>query len=125
MNIVRHRATDRQRRAATAVTAVLGADFTESVLMPSTTRSHQDRFRTLRIAGSPTRRARIADATTLGDADGALNVLLTIELDGQFLAVSTIATPAEVPRIGQEIDVIVEPATGTPLYARETAAVGA
>ncbi|MFW0789307.1 hypothetical protein [Gordonia sp. CPCC 205333] len=98
--------------------AFMGSEFTESVQQASTSLHQAEHVATLRAAGTPARSAIVANVTDTGRTiNDNPDVLLTIELDGQFLAVTTLVSRIAIPRVGDTVLVVIDPATNAPLYA--------
>ncbi|WP_243233337.1 hypothetical protein [Microbacterium sp. CIAB417] len=98
--------------------AFMGRDFTEA-MQSATTSMHQAEYvAQLRATGVPTREATVLGMQDTGQTiNDNPNIVLTLDVEGQQVAVATLVSRLEIPRVGEKVLVLREPQNGHLLYA--------
>lgn len=98
--------------------AFMGREFTEA-MQGATNSLHQAEYvAQLRATGAPTETATVL---ALQDTGQTINdnpsIVLTLDLNGQQIAIAALVSRLEIPRTGEQVLVLRDPQTGNLLYA--------
>ncbi|MDQ0642245.1 hypothetical protein [Microbacterium murale] len=98
--------------------AMMGSEFTESVQQATASMHQAQHVAGLRAAGVPTQTATVL---TIQDTGQTINdnphIVITLDVDGQQVALATLVSRLEIPRTGDQVLVMRDPQSGNLLYA--------
>lgn len=102
----------------TMAQAFMGRDFTEA-MQGVTNSMHQSEYvAQLRASGAPTETATVLTLQDTGQTiNDNPNIVLTLDLGGQQVAIAALVSRLEIPRAGEQVLVLRDPQTGSLLYA--------
>lgn len=98
--------------------AFMGREFTEA-MRGATNSLHQAEYVSqLRATGTPTETATVLALQDTGQTiNDDPNIVLTLDLSGQQVAIAALVSRLEIPRAGEQVLVLRDPQTGGLLYA--------
>lgn len=98
--------------------AFIGREATEA-MQGATISMHQAEYvARLRATGAPTETATVLALQDTGQTiNDNPNIVLTLDLSGQQIAIATLVSRLEIPRTGEQVLVLRDPQTGNLLYA--------
>ncbi|MGF6823185.1 hypothetical protein M2317_002096 [Microbacterium sp. ZKA21] len=98
--------------------AFMGREFTEA-MQGATNSLHQAEYvAQLRALGTPTETATVLALQDTGQTiNDNPNIVLTLDLSGQQVAIAALVSRLEIPRAGEQVLVLRDPQTGGLLYA--------
>ena len=98
--------------------AFMGRDLTEA-MQGVTNSMHQTEYvAQLRALGTPTETATVIALQDTGQTiNDNPNIVLTLDLSGQQVAIAALVSRLEIPRAGEQVLVLRDPQTGGLLYA--------
>ncbi|MFB7251633.1 hypothetical protein [Microbacterium sp. NPDC056234] len=98
--------------------AFMGREFTEAMQGATNSLHRAEYVARLRATGAPTEAATVL---ALQDTGQTINddpsIVLTLDLNGQQMAIAALVSRLEIPRVGEQVLVLREPQTGDLLYA--------
>lgn len=98
--------------------AFMGAEFTDAMKQATSSLHQAENATALRAQGVPTETATVLALQDTGQTiNDNPNIVLTLELAGASVALSTLVSRLEIPRVGEQVLVVREPQTGNLLYA--------
>lgn len=98
--------------------AFMGSEFTQAMQQATSSMRQGQRAQTLLVQGAPTTHATVLAVQDTGQTiNDAPNVVMTLDLGGQQTALQTLVSRLEIPRAGDVVQLVQDPATGGLLYA--------
>lgn len=98
--------------------AFLGSEFTEAMQQATSSIHQAEHVAALRAAGAPT---DVASVLAIQDTGQTINdnpsIVLTLQLGAQAVAIQTLVSRLEIPRVGDQVQVVRDPSTGALLYS--------
>lgn len=98
--------------------AFMGSEFTEAMQQATTSIHQAEHVAALRAAGVPTQPATVLGLQDTGQTiNDNPHIVLTLQLGAQAVAVQALVSRLEIPRVGEQVQVMNDPQTGGLLYA--------
>jgi len=98
--------------------AFMGSEFTDSMKQATSSIHQAGHVSQLVASGVPTRQATVLSIQDTGQTiNDNPHVVLTLDVDGQQIAVAALISRLEIPRVGESVKVLNDPASGALLYA--------
>lgn len=98
--------------------AFMGGEFTEAMKQATSSIHQAEHVAALRAAGIPTQAATVIGLHDTGQTiNDNPSVVLTIQVGAQAVAIQALVSRLEIPRVGDQVQVLTDPQTGSLLYA--------
>jgi len=98
--------------------AFMGGEFTEAMHRATSSIHQAEQVAALRAAGIPTQTATVLGLQDTGQTiNDNPSVVLTIQVGAQAVAIQALVSRLEIPRVGDQVQVLTDPQTGSLLYA--------
>lgn len=98
--------------------AFMGAEFTDAMQQATSSLHQAEHVAALRAAGVPTQPVTVL---AMQDAGQTINdnpsIVLTLQVGDQATAIQALVSRLEIPRVGEQVQVLTDPQTGALLYA--------
>jgi hypothetical protein len=98
--------------------AFMGAEFTDAMQQATSSLHQAEHVAALRAAGVPTQPATVLGMQDTGQTiNDDPSIVLTLEVGDQATAIQALVSRLEIPRVGEQVQVLTDPQTGALLYA--------
>lgn len=98
--------------------AFMGAEFTDAMQQATSSLHQAEHVAALRTAGVPTQPATVLGMQDTGQTiNDNPSIVLTLQVGDQATAIQALVSRLEIPRVGEQVQVLTDPQTGALLYA--------
>jgi hypothetical protein len=98
--------------------AFMGAEFTDAMQQATSSLHQAEHVAALRAAGVPTQPATVLGMQDTGQTiNDNPSIVLTLQVGDQATAIQALVSRLEIPRVGEQVQVLTDPQTGALLYA--------
>ncbi|MBW8762908.1 MAG: hypothetical protein JF592_10025 [Microbacterium sp.] len=98
--------------------AFMGLEFTEAMQQATSSIHQAEHVAALRAAGVPTQPATVLGMQDTGQTiNDNPSIVLTLQVGDQAVAIHALVSRLEIPRVGEQVQVLADPQTGSLLYA--------
>ncbi|HZU92338.1 MAG TPA: hypothetical protein VFF85_01860, partial [Microbacterium sp.] len=98
--------------------AFMGAEFTDAIQQATSSLHQAEHVAALRTAGVPTQPATVLGMQDTGQTiNDNPSIVLTLQVGDQATAIQALVSRLEIPRVGEQVQVLTDPQTGALLYA--------
>ena len=98
--------------------AFMGAEFTDAMQQATSSLHQAEHVAALRTAGVPTQPATVLGMQDTGQTiNDNPSIVLTLQVGDQATAIQALVSRLEIPRVGEQVQVLTDPQTGVLLYA--------
>lgn len=98
--------------------AFMGPEFTEAMQQATSSIHQAEHVAALRAAGVPTQPATVLGMQDTGQTiNDNPSIVLTLQVGDQAVGIHALVSRLEIPRVGEQVQVLADPQTGSFLYA--------
>jgi hypothetical protein len=98
--------------------AFMGSEFTEAMQQATSSIHQAEHVAALRAAGVPTQPATVIGMQDTGQTiNDNPSIVLTLQVGTQAVAIQALVSRLEIPRVGEQVQVLTDPQSGVLLYA--------
>jgi len=98
--------------------AFMGSEFTEAMQQATSSIHQEEHVAALRAAGVPTQPATVIGMQDTGQTiNDNPSIVLTLQVGTQAVAIQALVSRLEIPRVGEQVQVLTDPQSGALLYA--------
>lgn len=102
--------------------AFMGSEFTEAMQQATSSIHQAEHVAALRAAGVPTQPATVIGMQDTGQTiNDNPSIVLTLQVGTQAVAIQALVSRLEIPRVGEQVQVLTDPQSGALLYAGRAA----
>ncbi|WP_448720814.1 hypothetical protein [Microbacterium natoriense] len=97
--------------------AFMGSEFTEAMQQATSSIHQAEHVAALRAAGVPTQPATVIGMQDTGQTiNDNPSIVLTLQVGTQAVAIQALVSRLEIPRVGEQVQVLTDPQSGALLY---------
>lgn len=98
--------------------AFMGSEFTEAMQQATSSIHQAEHVAALRAAGVPTQPATVIGMQDTGQTiNDNPSIVLTLQVGTQAVAIQALVSRLEIPRVGEQVQVLTDPQSRALLYA--------